>query len=76
MGRSSNKIYTIDRTDWPYLERVWAWAQDVGVDMYKTRLTRQYVGWCIELPGGSPLETRYLLEFGEHTTNVMGTYYV
>ena len=71
----ANQIYTIDRTDWPFLERVWDFAQANHIDMYKTRVTATIVSWVIALPEGK-LTTRYLLEFGEYSTSVMGTYYV
>lgn len=69
-------IYIIEREDWPYLERVWAYCQQVGIPMYKTRVTRYQTNWVVELDHSSPYATRFLLEFGQSTTNVMGTYYV
>lgn len=70
-------LYTIDRSDWAYLERVWDYCQNQGrnIAMYKTRLTPSYTAWVVELPRDSKYTTMFLLQFGGHCTNVMGTYY-
>lgn len=73
---SSTKIYTIDSHDMAYIERVWTWAQERSCDMYKTRITKEWISWVIELPTNSPTETAYILQFGERSTNIMGSYYV
>lgn len=70
----SRKIYSIDRSDMLYLERVWDFAQYHDLNMYKTRITRYQISWVIEIPPGK-LETRYLLEFAQHSTNLMGHLY-
>lgn len=70
----ANQLYTIDRVDPNYLERVWSFAQYNNLYMYKTRITSSIIAWVIELPPGA-VTTRYILEFGDNSTNVMGTYY-
>ena len=71
----SVQVYTIDRSDWDFLERVWSYCQAKDIPMYKTRLTNYNIAWVVELPNSS-YTTMFLLNFGKYVTNVMGTYYV
>lgn len=70
-------VYTINRTDWEFLERVWDYCQNSGYDipMYKTRLNAYTTAWVVELLDNK-IATMFLLRFGQYVTNVMGTYYV
>lgn len=62
-------LYTIDRTDWPSLERVWAHCQYAGIDMYKARVG-SYTSWMVELPCSSPKTTRFLLEYSAWVSRI------
>lgn len=71
--RSHNLIYTIDHPD--HVESVWQFAQQRGLYMYKTRVTHSWIAWVIEIPANTAVQTRFLLEFSNSVTNVMGVYY-
>lgn len=62
-------LYTIDKKDWDYLERVWAFAQYYDCNMYKTRLGPGNVQWVIDVPDTS-ITSRFLLEFSHNVTHV------
>lgn len=70
----ANLLYSLSCT-MDQLERVWSFAQYKGYDMYKTRITKSWVSWVIEVPEG-PGNTRFLLEFSQYASLLSGTYYV
>lgn len=62
-------LYSIDSTDYSYIQRVWDFAQYHSLPMYKARLGLGVISWVIELPEGK-LRTRYLLEFAGLSTEL------
>lgn len=63
-------IYRITAT--ADLDRIFYFAQDRGVDMYKCRLWHGMVSWVIDLPSADPTHTRFLLEFSSSVEKVEG----
>ena len=70
----ANLLYTLSCSE-SGLERVWAFAQYKGLNMYKSRITASLVSWVIEVPEGA-MNTRFLLEFSQYATQITGTYYI
>ena len=56
------------------LDRIFYFAQERGLDMYKTRLWHGVISWVIAFPLEDKTHTRFLLEFSSSVEPLEGVF--